>query len=195
MVLAVSNNLDIVHERLRSRNQHRNIDISSIQVSRWPIILGLHWPIAWTLKIDTTETYFHHWKRRQMIPLHLKECLLRFVIPWESTLPHFMNIKFWRFKRFHSSICTYLFVSKSVTLAKLISTKSCVQTVDLPKVSCARSVSSPAPLQRLSVIDERELIVNYRKSFAVDFRAIVQMFSPRSITASGLIMTERADPG
>ena len=92
-------------------------------------------------------------------------CLLSFEIPWEPTAALSEFSMYWWFIEWYKATTRYRFVSKPATLDKFISTKSRSQLVDLPKVRCEQSVFS-APRQLMSVVEGREVIVNYIKKFA-----------------------------
>ena len=88
--------------------------------------------------------------------------LLSFEIPWEPTAALSEFSMYWWFIEWYGTNTGYRFASKPATLVKFISTKSRVQLVDLPKVRCEQNVFS-APRQLMSVVEGREVIVNYIK--------------------------------
>ena len=125
----------------------------------------------WCSHADRVETKSrHHWhffstlekKSNDVFTFAIDEmfCFVSFEIPWEPTAALYeFSIYSW-FKEWYSAKTRYRFVSTPGTLAKFISRKTRVQLADLPKVRCERSVFS-APRQRMSVVEGREVIVNY----------------------------------
>ena len=61
-----------------------------------------------------------------------------------------------------------MIVNEPGTLDNFISTKTRVELVDLPKVGCLQSLFS-APRQLMSVVEGREVTVNYKKKDSLKF--------------------------
>ncbi len=88
--------------------------------------------------------------------------MLSFEIIWEPKAAFYEFLMYSLCKVWYSTLFRYIFVAKPGALDNFILTKNRVGLVDLPKGCCEQKLFSK-PRQLMSVVEGREVFVNYTK--------------------------------